>query len=503
MKNASGQSKTSNAAKLTIPTDVDTLSITKHPVSKTAAVGKTVYFSVTATGKGLTYQWQYMPARSSTWSKCGLEGAKTDTVSVPVVNGRNGTSYRCVVTDSTGASLNSNAATLTLQEDLKITKHPSSVTAASGKTVYFSVEAAGVGLTYQWQYQEPGKAAWNKCGLEGAKTDTVTVPVTSARNGYGYRCVVTDAGGITAESNKATLTVSTENSAKTSLIPDVVKDIRDTIEDAVGGVTGNTEKDPGDGQDAADRREDAESTENRKETEEESSGDEEKDAEEDTADVTNEQDPDPGTEDLPVEEDTAEDRTDENIEETVDIGEDEPDPDQDQTDTAPADENEDSSSSAYEDEDDSSLETDTVPAGAEDESIVEEEDATAEDAYASDTGEETFDPVIITVQPESVEVEEGQQAILHVEAEGDELAYQWQYRFKDQEEWSDITEGTLKDLGSTSSVVKDDSLLVAADPSMDNLVFRCVISDDHEQTCISDEVTINVLSQETKEAFDG
>ena len=442
-----------------------------------------------------------MPARSSTWSKCGLEGAKTDTVSVPVVNGRNGTSYRCVVTDSTGASLNSNAATLTLQEDLKITKHPSSVTAASGKTVYFSVEAAGVGLTYQWQYQEPGKAAWNKCGLEGAKTDTVTVPVTSARNGYGYRCVVTDAGGITAESNKATLTVSTENSAKTSLIPDVVKDIRDTIEDAVGGVTGNTEKDPGDGQDAADRREDAESTENRKETEEESSGDEEKDAEEDTADVTNEQDPDAGTEDLPVEEDTAEDRTDENIEETVDIGEDEPDPDQDQTDTAPADENEDSSSSAY--EDDSSLETDTVLAGAEDESIVEEEDATAEDADASDTGEETFDPVIITVQPESVEVEEGQQAILHVEAEGDELAYQWQYRFKDQEEWSDITEGTLKDLGSTSSVVKDDSLLVAADPSMDNLVFRCVISDDHEQTCISDEVTINVLSQETKEAFDG
>ena len=52
VKDANGKSVTSNAASITV------FAITKQPVSFTGAAGQTAVFSVTATGAGLTYQWQ-------------------------------------------------------------------------------------------------------------------------------------------------------------------------------------------------------------------------------------------------------------------------------------------------------------------------------------------------------------------------------------------------------------------------------------------------------------
>ena len=43
--------------------------------------------------------------------------------------------------------------------------------------------------------------------MEGYNTDTLTVTATASRNGYKYRCIVTDAYGNETVSQEAILTV--------------------------------------------------------------------------------------------------------------------------------------------------------------------------------------------------------------------------------------------------------------------------------------------------------
>jgi hypothetical protein len=67
------------------------------------------------------------------------------------------------------------------------------------------VTATGAGLTYQWQYYTGSN--WVDSGLAGNKTATLSVGATTARNGQKYRCLITDANGVTTTSSAATLTV--------------------------------------------------------------------------------------------------------------------------------------------------------------------------------------------------------------------------------------------------------------------------------------------------------
>lgn len=90
---------------------------------------------------------------------------------------------------------------------LKITKQPESVTAALGSTVSFHVEATGEGLTYQWQWKAGNTSTWRDTTVSGNTTDTITLEATAARNGYQYRCVITDANGNKVYSDEAKLTV--------------------------------------------------------------------------------------------------------------------------------------------------------------------------------------------------------------------------------------------------------------------------------------------------------
>ena len=185
--------------------------ITRQPTSVTSTVGSTATFSVTATGDNLSYQWQFCAPGTSAWNDSSMTGATTATLSVPVTAARSGQQYRCIVTNPSGSDT-SNAAKLLVKP--KITTQPKSVTANAGDTVQFTVAASGGNLTYQWQFKAPGTTTWNDSGMTGAKTATLKVEATSARNGQQYRCVVKNANG-TATSNAATLTVSA--SAKPSI----------------------------------------------------------------------------------------------------------------------------------------------------------------------------------------------------------------------------------------------------------------------------------------------
>ena len=88
-----------------------------------------------------------------------------------------------------------------------ITAQPEPFEGAVGETATFTVAATGTGtLKYQWQWSSDGNT-WVNAGLTGNKTDTLTVPITEARNGYQYRCVVTDGNGKTTTSNGAQLSI--------------------------------------------------------------------------------------------------------------------------------------------------------------------------------------------------------------------------------------------------------------------------------------------------------
>lgn len=206
---ASGNIATSDPAVLTL-SSVAPIKITKQPADASGAVGKNVVMHVAAQGDGLKYQWQYQMAKKTTWANCGLEGRLTDTLTVPVTAARDGASYRCVITDVNGNSVESKAAKLTVKEaaGIEITAQPVDASAEIGESVQFSVQASGEGLAYRWQYHMAGKTVWANCGLEGRLTDTLTVPVTAARDGASYRCVVTNANGEMETSDAAILTAT-------------------------------------------------------------------------------------------------------------------------------------------------------------------------------------------------------------------------------------------------------------------------------------------------------
>ncbi len=89
-----------------------------------------------------------------------------------------------------------------------ISKQPQSIASAPGKDVQFTVTATGESLSYQWQVCEAGKTTWKNSPATGNQTATLTIPATTSRNGYKYRCVVTNKAGKTV-SAAATLTVAT------------------------------------------------------------------------------------------------------------------------------------------------------------------------------------------------------------------------------------------------------------------------------------------------------
>ena len=203
----------SNEVTLTV-TSASKPTITTQPSNKTATAGSSANFSVTATG-ATSYQWQYWKSSTSSWTNVtasDISGAKSATMTVPATSARNGIKYRCKVTNSAGTT-NSNSATLTVTSASKptITTQPSSKTAEAGSSAKFSVTATGA-TSYQWQYRTSSTGTWvniTSTAYSGLKSATMTAPATTDRDGYQYRCAVSNAVG-TVYSNSATLTILTQ-----------------------------------------------------------------------------------------------------------------------------------------------------------------------------------------------------------------------------------------------------------------------------------------------------
>jgi hypothetical protein len=191
----------SNAAVLTVNTPPV---ITSHPQSVTLCAGSTNTFSVTATGTGLIYAWEYAINCSGPWLNVPPPSSSS-TLTVTAVSTY---AYRCIVGGTCPPLAISNSACMTVVNSVTITTHPSNSTVCEGGNTSFTAAGTGPGLTYQWQLSTNGGSSWGD--ISGATNATYNVTgATFAMNNNHYRCVISN--GVCATpgiTNAAILTVN-------------------------------------------------------------------------------------------------------------------------------------------------------------------------------------------------------------------------------------------------------------------------------------------------------
>ncbi|RYE22693.1 MAG: T9SS type A sorting domain-containing protein [Sphingobacteriales bacterium] len=204
ISNACPSNITSASATLTVSTPA---AITTQPANVTACTGGPANFLVTATGSGLTYQWQVSTDGGTNYTN--ITGATSATLNIsPLTVTHNGNLYRVVITSCSGA-LNSNAAVLTVNEAVAITGQPTNQNICSGNDAVFTVVASGTSPAYQWQVST-GSGFTN---ITGATTATLTITgVTPSQNNNQYRVIVSNACPSNTTSAAATLSVSVAGS---------------------------------------------------------------------------------------------------------------------------------------------------------------------------------------------------------------------------------------------------------------------------------------------------
>ena len=176
------------------------IKITKQPVSVTASAGNMATFHIEAQGDGLTYQWYYRNADTSSWTKASC---KTTTYSTAMTEARHGREIRCIVTDEYDKTKTSKTVTMKLTP-VEITEQPKSTKAFVNENITLSIGATGDGLKYTWYYKNPDMSSY--------KASTVTEPTISVkmnedRDGRKMYCVVKDKYGQKVTSKTVTLSL--------------------------------------------------------------------------------------------------------------------------------------------------------------------------------------------------------------------------------------------------------------------------------------------------------
>jgi len=184
-----GSAVTSSTSVLNVNT---TPAITAQPVAtQTLCTGNPAGFSVTATGAGLTYQWQKGGVNLTNGGT--VSGALTSSLAISsLVSGDNG-NYTVIVTGTCGTPVTSSVSALTVNSSASISMQPIAVqTLCVGDLAVFSVTASGSGLTYQWQ--KNGVNVTNGGGTLGATTATLSISSVISANTGDYTVNVTGSG---------------------------------------------------------------------------------------------------------------------------------------------------------------------------------------------------------------------------------------------------------------------------------------------------------------------
>ncbi|MBN2349376.1 MAG: immunoglobulin domain-containing protein [Bacteroidales bacterium] len=183
----------SNGASLTVNVDV---SVTTQPADMEICAGENAGFVIVANGTGLSYQWKQNGVSLVTGGS--ITGATGNNLTINPAATANAGIYTCEITGTCGI-INSDPADLIVNENISISGHPQNKTACPGENVIFSVTASGANLTYQWQK--------NGANLAGETNSGLILNTVNAANAGTYRCIVSgDCGSLI--SNGAQLTVN-------------------------------------------------------------------------------------------------------------------------------------------------------------------------------------------------------------------------------------------------------------------------------------------------------
>ena len=232
-------STTSNPAMLTVNSSP---AITNQPQDVTLCAGNNNTFTLSASGTGLTYQWQLSPSGcAGPWNNIPFANSSSYTLT-SITIGQNNTGYRCIVIGACAPAATSNCALLTVINPVSITSQPTNLDACSGSNANFIVAGNSTQtIIYQWQVSNDGGATWNT--ITGANANSLLLTsVTTALNNNRYRCQLSNAACPTASNSNAAIlivrqlpTVGLTATPLNSLLPGQTTTVRATPSTSTGG----------------------------------------------------------------------------------------------------------------------------------------------------------------------------------------------------------------------------------------------------------------------------
>ncbi|MEX2382610.1 MAG: immunoglobulin domain-containing protein [Opitutales bacterium] len=193
-------STSSETAELTV-TELQEPKIHTHPQDRTAFLGDTVTFSITAGGeRPLNYQW---------FRRGSVVAGETDReLTIESVGPADAGNYAVLVSNVHGSALSSSAALTVIEFDReppRFTLHPESETVFMGETARLSAEATGAPpIAYQWLRNGEHLAESDR--VSGTATAELVIENAQPGDEGVYRVVASNEFGSTA-SDAAELTV--------------------------------------------------------------------------------------------------------------------------------------------------------------------------------------------------------------------------------------------------------------------------------------------------------
>lgn len=151
--------------------------ITTQPTDQTVNEGEELTLTIVATN-ATGYQWKK--------GASNISGATSATYTKASAVPSDAGSYTCVVTGAGGATVTSDAATVTVNALPVITTQPTAKTVNEGGTLTLNIVATGA-TKYQWKK--------NKTSIGGATSATFTKANVTPTDAGSYTCTVTGAGG--------------------------------------------------------------------------------------------------------------------------------------------------------------------------------------------------------------------------------------------------------------------------------------------------------------------
>ena len=198
---STGVSVNSDSAVIKLAPVITKITVFHHPEDAYTQPGKSVSFSVAATGSNLKYQWYYKKSGDSNWTKWSTHTAPA--VSAIVPNSWNGAKVQCKITDSNGQTIYTRSAKVKFEGSIQLISGPYDVIVKSGQKVSFSVSASGDGLSYQWYCKKAGDTGWKV--WNGYTAASISATANANWNGMKVFCVMADQYGNTTSSGYATV----------------------------------------------------------------------------------------------------------------------------------------------------------------------------------------------------------------------------------------------------------------------------------------------------------